>query len=100
MEAPIFLDWQLEAFYFDAFFTLSTCRPVPALGGVLPIPWSAVVEYAERLGFDEETTDDFWQIMRVIDAEHCKQVMAKMPKPKSTPPPEQPKTRFGRRARG
>lgn len=52
--------------YWEAFLELSTCRGVVD-GGVLPIPFTAIVEYAKIFDFDEEQTSDLLYLIRIMD---------------------------------
>ena len=56
--------------YFDAFFDLSTCRPIGM--GMGPIPWSVIRDYAETFRLSEEQTDDLSYYVRVLDVEYMK----------------------------
>ncbi len=53
---------------FEAFELLSTCRQV-SQGGVGPIPWSAIDQFAQQQGFadDEVACEDFVHIMQALD---------------------------------
>lgn len=53
-------------FYFSAFLELSTCR----YDG--PIPWTAIVQYAEMHGVEDDHMDDFRYYMREMDAAYLK----------------------------
>ena len=51
--------------YYDAFWELTTCRP---LGwGIGPIPWSSMRDYAQTFDFDEEQTSALFYYIRVMD---------------------------------
>lgn len=54
----------MDAWLIHAFSELSTCRP-SSMGGVAPIPWSAIAEYADRHGLD----DTFIDIVLYADSE-------------------------------
>ncbi len=53
---------------FDAFELLSTCRQI-SQGGVGPIPWSAIDQFAQQQGFadDEVAYQDFVHIIQALD---------------------------------
>ncbi len=57
--------------YWEAYSDLSTCRPV-SFGGPLPIPWSAIREYAEAHDLDGEQTESMEFLVRRMDAEFLK----------------------------
>jgi len=40
--------------------------------GIGPIPWTAVMQYAERVGFDRFNTDLFAHVIRSMDAVYLK----------------------------
>ena len=69
-------DWFLEEppllpgdqFYLDAFWDLSTCRPVGMSEG--PIPWTSIVEYWRMSGLDDDTMELFVGVIRAMDAEY------------------------------
>lgn len=52
-------------FYLSAFNELSTCRPIGMAAG--PIPWTAIVAYAQSYGMDEEAEDYLRQMVRALD---------------------------------
>jgi hypothetical protein len=56
------IDLGLEL-YFEAFLELHTCRLYE--GG--PIPYAAVIEYADRFGFDDEQVDLALYLVRALD---------------------------------
>ncbi len=60
----------LELFW-EAYADLSTCRPV-SFGGPLPIPWSAIRDYAEAHDFDEEQAETLELLVRRMDSEFLK----------------------------
>jgi hypothetical protein len=53
-------------FYVEAFSELSSCRP-SSFGAVLPIPFSAIVEYAKV--YEVEDFHEFLDIIRAMDSE-------------------------------
>jgi len=53
-------------FVLDAFFELSTCRPITATS-VAMIPWTAIDQYASRHGFDGEDLTHFVEAIRKLD---------------------------------
>lgn len=64
-------------FYVAAFYELSTCRQI-GMGGVGPIPWTAIAEYS-RLMLEPEDFETFHYLMRVLDGiylEHANKKVA------------------------
>lgn len=59
--------WPHLAFVSNAFSELSSDRPLGALGGVGPIPWSSLERYAAR--FEIEDLDEFERFARLIRAQ-------------------------------
>jgi len=53
-------------FLLEAFDELSTCRAL-GFGGAGPIPWTAVQQYAEAHGYDDETRDVLLEVVRALD---------------------------------
>lgn len=53
--------------YSEAFADLSTDRPLGAMGGAGPIPWSAIDRYAARHEIDD--LDEFDRFRRMIRAQ-------------------------------
>jgi len=53
---------------FEAFEKLSTCRQI-VMGAIGPIPWSAIDQYAQRMGVvdDELAYEDFVAIIQELD---------------------------------
>jgi len=67
MNAPLPEDaYQVRVF--EAFEKLSTCRQI-VMGAVGPIPWSAIDQYAQRMGVadDELAYEDFVAIVQELD---------------------------------
>ena len=56
---------EVEAFYFEAFNHLSTCRTVGMGAG--PIPWHVIVDYGARFGLDDEEVDALVVIIFAMD---------------------------------
>ena len=54
-----------------AFFDLSTCRAFSE-SGPGPIPWTAVVEYADRAKLEPDVTAGFVRVIRAMDATYQK----------------------------
>lgn len=54
-----------DSFYLQSFRDLNTCRQIGMSLG--PIPWTAMIQYADRFGLDEDLIDDFIYIMRIMD---------------------------------
>lgn len=53
--------------YFDAFMDLSSCRQL-GMGGVGPIPWTAMKAYADDFGLDEDAREELYYLMKRMDA--------------------------------
>ena len=47
------------------FMDLSSCRP--AGFGVSPIPWTAIHEYCERIGVEDDQRDDMLYHVQIMD---------------------------------
>ena len=54
-----------EEFFIGAFFELSSCRQIGM--GLGPIPWSAIVEYADRVRLAADVRRMFVDVMRLLD---------------------------------
>jgi hypothetical protein len=67
-------------FFMDAFWKLSTCRPIGM--GYGPIPWTAVDAFATRNGFDAHMSDYLADIVQALDAVYLKWVAAEQAKDK------------------
>ena len=51
----------------QAFWELSSCRDYG--GGVTgPIPWTAIMQYADRSRMDADMTDIFLNVIRALDS--------------------------------
>lgn len=57
-------------FYYGAFLELSTCRSIGMGAG--PIPWTAVNDYAERMGLTDEGFETLLALVKRLDAEYLK----------------------------
>lgn len=69
--------------YSEAFADLSTDRPLGAMGGAGPIPWSAIDRYAARHEIDDpEDFDRLRRMIRVQDQAYLNH-MVESAKPKS-----------------
>ncbi len=55
------------ALYWRAFNELSTDRPLGAMGGRGPIPWTAISEWARRHHLPDGEFDDFVTLVRAAD---------------------------------
>jgi len=64
MNAPVLFPGL--AFYYAAFMTLSSCRPVGMAEG--RIPWTVVKDYALHYGLDDEEFDILWELITRVDA--------------------------------
>jgi hypothetical protein len=62
------LDYGLSL-YLDAFFDLDSERSHAQ--GVVMIPFSRIVGYADAYGFDQEQKEDLIYFIRGMDTEHC-----------------------------
>lgn len=71
----------------DAFWSLDSCRQQPGPEGGLPgpIPWTAIVQYADRQGVEEEVTAALEKVMRSLDSAYLRWYASKLPKPKGSP---------------
>jgi hypothetical protein len=67
-ESTVDLDPFDEAILHD-YLAVRTERPVSAMGGLLPIPWSAICRYAEHQGYHGAELDWFISIIQRIDGE-------------------------------
>jgi hypothetical protein len=59
----------LELFY-TAFMDLTTCRPLGMSEG--PIPWTAIVQYCDRNGIEDEQREDMFFHLRSMDTAYLK----------------------------
>ena len=50
-----------------AFWELSSCRDFGG-GATGPIPWTVIMQFADRQGLDKEATDIFLEIIRSLDS--------------------------------
>ena len=55
-----------NAFYEEAYSDLSTERPL-TMGGVGPIPMSAVINYAEYYDLTTYESDRLWRVIKAVD---------------------------------
>jgi len=53
------------------------------MGGLPPIPWSKIKEYAVFFDFDDEETEDLFFFVREMEAEEREVAREKQEKPKS-----------------
>lgn len=53
--------------YLDAFAELGSCRPA-GIGGLGPIPWTALDSYARRHGITGEDFESFAVLIAALDA--------------------------------
>ena len=77
--APVLM--QGLGLYLQAFFDLDSERQIGF--SILPIPWRAVVKYAQVYGFDEEQREDLLFFIRRMDNAHIERMNKKIP-PKRT----------------
>lgn len=55
--------------YLDAFYDLSTCRPVGGMGFPGPIPWTAARAYFRSTRLPTVEWPIFWKLLAELDAE-------------------------------
>lgn len=55
--------------YWNAFIILESERPQSGLGGIARIPWTAMIQYAERYGMSFDETEKFVEVLRALDTE-------------------------------
>ncbi|QBQ71183.1 tail chaperonin [Shewanella phage S0112] len=48
-----------------AFYDLNSCRQIGM--GLGPIPWTAIIQYAEHYGLDQDVTEPFVDIVCTMD---------------------------------
>lgn len=65
-----------EAFW-EAYGELCTCRP-PTMGGLAPIPFPAILQYAQFWGYSRSETEALWKAMRELDQIHCEHINSKL----------------------
>ncbi len=71
--------WPHLAFFAEAFNDLSSDRPLGAMGGAGPIPWTAIDRYADRHGLDDpDVFDEFRRLIRAQDRVYLDDVAEKM----------------------
>lgn len=61
--------------YLQAFFDLDSERSHG--NGLAPIPWSAIVNYANAFDFDEEQREDLVYFVKQLDKEHLDRMAKK-----------------------
>jgi hypothetical protein len=59
-----------DEFFFKAFWQLTTCRNVGMGEG--PIPWSAIVQWAEINSLDEDTFQEVQEVIPALDRIYMK----------------------------
>lgn len=70
--------WPHLLLYSEAFTDLSTDRPLGALGGAGPIPWTALDRYAARHGIDDlDAFERFRRMIRAQDGAYLKHMAEK-----------------------
>jgi hypothetical protein len=90
-EPPEGPDPAVERLFLDAWGYLSTCRQIGMAVG--PIPFHLMVWYAERRGFDQDTTDMFCEVLLEMDSAWLKKRAEEAP---STPSKSKPQTKTRR----
>lgn len=68
-----------EVHYWDAFGALTTERP-SSMGGILPIPFSAILRFAKHYGYTRTETDDLVAVIRTMDMSYVGATNAKLAK--------------------
>lgn len=79
-EAPLL--WSSLTWIYYAFCELSTCRQSALTCG--PIPWTAVMQFADREGMDESDRRDLLYLIRKMDEayiDHAKEASSKQSAP-------------------
>lgn len=69
-------DWLEAQFLLNVFMDLNTTRP-PGMMGLLLIPWTAVMWYADRLGLDHEAAQNLWLLIRDVDQRYVQEANKK-----------------------
>lgn len=75
LKAPKLTGYE-EAFW-EAYGELCTCRPSSGMGGMMPIPFPAILQYAEFWGYTRSETEALWKAIRAMDTIHVRFVNAK-----------------------
>lgn len=71
--------WLHLHFFGNAFRELSSDRPLGALGGCGPIPWTAIERYADRYGIDDlDAFERFGRMIRAQDRVYLTDVAEKL----------------------
>lgn len=84
-DAPQLYFW-LDAYY-EAFGSLSSCRPVDGFSGSIGrIPWTAVNDYAKRYPFADNDFEVFTIYISALDEK-----LMQLVRDKPAPPPRKPK---------
>jgi len=58
-------------FYYTAYLTLTSCRTSAGMSEGR-IPWTAVAQYADRYGLDDEEMDLLWTLVCEMDSVYLK----------------------------
>lgn len=64
----------------NALNVIATKRPPSFGGGLLPIPFDAILDYAAYLGMTQREADNLFRIIRNVDAYRCNKVAEKAKK--------------------
>lgn len=76
IEPPPSFDPDIDRWILCAFYDLSTCRAVGMATG--PIPWTAIVAYADRAGLAGATAAAFVEVIRVMDQGYLEDERARL----------------------
>jgi len=76
IEPPPSFDRAVDRWILCAFHDLSTCRAVGMTIG--PIPWTAIVAYADRAGFTGSTATAFVEVIRTMDLGYLEDERARL----------------------
>jgi hypothetical protein len=74
---------EADNFYLHAFFDLTTCRAIGMDLG--PIPWTAIVAYADRAGLDPAGCEAFVAVIRTLDGAYLADERARVQAQKEKP---------------
>jgi len=67
-------------FYREAFTDLSGDRPLGAMGGAGPIPWSSIDRYAQRAEVEGDGFDRLKRMIRAMDRAYLEHMAAEIKK--------------------
>lgn len=75
-DAPVLLPGL--GFYYEAFLELSSCRQIGM--GTGPIPWTAIQEYADRVGIRGQERERFTEVIRAVDVAYLEHQVKELKK--------------------